>query len=101
MAEPHKSPLGTRVLQGVAIGVWLALFWFVVRVGFARRLSMRSAALLFLTVGVAGALGGGAYYATDRLRAKGGEAETIANLISLAAYFIAAFALLALLARWL
>ncbi len=101
MAPPHKSPLGTRILQGIATAVWVALFWFVVRVGFHRQLPMRTAALLLLTVGVAGAVGGGTYYATDRLRAGGGQRETIANLICLAAYFVVAFAMLALVARWL
>ena len=88
-------------VQGVAIAFWLTLFWFVVRVGFARHWSLRTGALLFLTVGIAGALGGGAYYVTDGLRARGGTRETLANLISLGAYFVAAFALLALVARWL
>jgi hypothetical protein len=99
MSQFHRSPLGTRILQGVAVAAWITLFWYVVRVGFARRVSMRAAALLLLTVGVAGAVGGSTYYATDRLRA--GGRQTIADLISLAAYTVVAFGLLALVARWL
>jgi hypothetical protein len=101
VASLHKSSLGTRIVQGVAIAFWLTLFWFVVRVGFARHWSLRTGALLLLTVGVAGAAGGGAYYVTDGLRERSGWSETIANLISLAAYFVVAFVLLAVVARWL
>lgn len=101
MTQFHKSPLSTRVLQGIAVAVWLTLFWYVVRGGLARHLSMRAGALLILTVGVAGGVGGGTYYATDRLRASGVRRETIANLITVGAFFIVAFAMLALVARWL
>ena len=101
VAQFHKSPLSTRILQGIAVAVWLMLFWYVVRGGLARHLSMRAGALLILTVGVAGGVGGGTYYATDRLRASGGGGETIANLITAGAFFIVAFAMLALVTRWL
>ena len=101
VAQFHKSPLSTRILQGIAVAVWLMLFWYVVRGGLARHLSMRAGALLILTVGVAGGVGGGTYYATDRLRASGGGGETIANLITVGAFFVVAFAMLALVARWL
>ena len=101
VAEFHKSPLRTRILQGIAVAVWFTLFWYVVRGGLTRHLSMRAGALLILTVGVAGGVGGGTYYATDRLRAGGSGRETIANLITLGAFFIVAFAMLALVARWL
>jgi len=101
VAQLHKSPLGTRIFQGIAVAVWLTLFWYVVRGGLARHLSMRAGALLLLTVGVAGAVGGGTYYATDRLRGRGVQRETIANLITVGAFFIVAFAMLALVAHWL
>jgi hypothetical protein len=101
MAQFHKSRLTTRILQGIAVAVWLTLFWYVVRGGLARRLSMRAGALLILTVGVAGAVGGGTYYATDKLRASGGGRETIANLITVGAFFLVGFAMLALVGRWL
>jgi len=94
----HKSSVGTRIVQGVAVAFWLTLFWYVVRGGFARHLSMRAGALLLLTVGVAGGAGGGTYHATDRLRAGGGGRETLANLVTVGVFSVVAFALLALLA---
>jgi hypothetical protein len=97
----HKRPLSTRILQGVAVSLWVTLFWYLVRGGLTRHLSMRAVALLLLTVAVAGAAGGGAYYATDRLRARGVWHGTAANLITLAVYFVVAFALLAVVSRWL
>jgi hypothetical protein len=97
----RKSSLGTRMLQGVALSFWLTLFWYLLRAGSSRRLSMRAAALLLLTVGTAGAAGGGAYHATDRLRAGGGIRAMIANTITVAAYCVVAFAMLALVAHWL
>jgi hypothetical protein len=101
LAQLHKLPLGTRVLQGVAIAVWVTLLGFVVRHGSPRNLSVRDAALLLLVVGVAGGVGGGIYYATDRLRFSGGRRRAMADVICLVAYGIAAFGLLALVAHWL
>jgi hypothetical protein len=99
LAPLHKRPLGTRVLQGVAIAVWVTVLGFVVRHGSPSNLSVRDAALLLLVVGVAGAVGGGIYYATDRLRFSGRRA--MADVLCLVAYAVAAFGLLALVAHWL
>jgi hypothetical protein len=101
LAQLHKLRLRTRVLQGVAIAVWVTVVGFVVRHGSPRNLSVREVALLLFVVGVAGGVGGGTYYATDRLRVSGGGHRTTANVICVVVYGIVAFALLALVTRWL
>ena len=102
MSRLHKRPLGVRMLQGIAVAVWVALFWYLVRlIGWGRRLSPGAAAPLFLTLAVAGAAGGGAYYATDGLRAAGGTRGTLANLLTVTVFSVVAFTCLALVARWL
>lgn len=83
----HAKSLGVRMLQGA--GLITALTAMRLLSGFEHA-SAGSLAKMVVAVPVAGAAGGAAYYATDGLRAKGGGAQTFANVVSMLAYCAAA-----------
>ncbi len=87
--EVHDASLSTRVLQGLALAVFMTLFRVIAGVVSAKTFSIDETAILFGSVSLGGAAGGAAYYATDHLRAVGGWRKTVANVVSLLVYCLA------------
>jgi len=81
----HSASLSTRILQGVGLSIALGVF----RAAAYRSLSgapVRVALACLAGLAVGGAVGGGCYYATDRLRVWGGWRQTVANVGTLLVY---------------
>ena len=82
-ASIHDAPLKTRVLQGMGLAAFVAVF----RLVFLREIvGFKDRVLMLLVVSVGGGAGGVVYYATDAWRARGGVLKTTANVVSLLAY---------------
>ena len=90
----HGAPLHTRFLQGAGLAAGLT----VLRM-FAVSTKFTVGQLLFGLVGISlgGGIGGTVYYATDRLRVRGGMRRTLANVTSLLAYCFATIGIILLL----
>lgn len=89
----------TRMLQGAGTAVGLTAFNFAL----SRVPSAPSWMILgiLVVVAIGGAAGGATYFATQRMRERGGIPKTLANIASILAYALFVFgALLAALA-WL
>ena len=100
VATVHAAPLSTRILQGAGLTLGMTAF----RLMAGPRSSSLTAfhlAVLTLIVGLAGGVGGAAYYALDGLRSRGGWRKTYANVLSLLAYAGAAIAGVVVAGVWL
>ena len=88
----HSAALHTRFFQGAGLAAALT----VLRMFFAVSTKFTVGQMLFGLVGVSlgGGIGGIVYYATDRLRVRGGVRRTLANVTSLLAYCFATIGLL-------
>ena len=95
----HGAPLHTRMLQGAGL-VALLTALRVVAYRSTKDLSLGQLALLFGAASAGGAIGGMAYYATDRWRVLGGWRRTTANVLSLLAYCFATIGIVGL-AYWI
>ena len=96
----HAAPVHTRMLQGAGLAALLTVFrLFAYRVS-AKDFSLGQFVLLFGAVSIGGAIGGVAYYGTDRWRVVGGWRKTCANVLSLLAYCFATIAVVGL-AYWM
>ena len=82
----HRAPLGTRILQGMALPSGIFLLRMVAAGGIGASVRQVLAAASLVAVG--GGAGGAVYYATDGWRVRGGAAKTAANVLSLLVYGI-------------
>ena len=92
--------MGTRVLQGAGVAVFLSVVPIAASAlgawGGKGPAGWLMTAGIVLSVAVAGGLGGAVYYATDGLRAADGWRKTMANVASLLAYALFLFGVLVL-----
>ena len=86
----HGAPLSTRILQGMGLVAFMMLFRIAMYRGAG--LSLGQTIVGFVLASLSGGVGGMVYYFTDGLREAGGVAKTFANVISILAYCIVAFA---------
>jgi len=82
----HRAPIGTRMLQGLGLAAFMTVFRMAAYGGSWKSSSLAELAVLFGAVSTGGAIGGAAYYATDKWRVLGGWRKTLANVLSLLAY---------------
>jgi hypothetical protein len=94
----HGASLSTRVLQGMGLVAFVMLARIILYRGAG--LPLGELAVAFVLASISGGVGGVVYYFTDGLRAAGGLAKTFANVISILAYCIVAFAALILVFGW-
>ena len=89
----RRTPLRTRMLQGVAHIVFLTVFLALFSPAQERPRAQELAVVLIVGA-IAGAAGGATYYLTDGWRLRGGWRKAAANIGTLLAYLAAASGLL-------
>jgi len=88
----HRAPLGTRILQGMALPAGLMLLRVLGASGAGLSLGQIFGSACLVAIG--GGTGGAVYYATDAWRVRGGLTKTIANALSLLVYGIVTMVLM-------
>ena len=98
-ASPRKSRVGYMIV-GACLAIVLTAINYLFSDGQRPNAPVWLLLLVFLVVGVCGALGGATYHATEALRARGGWRGTVANVATLLAFGLLALAVLVLALSW-
>ena len=92
----HRASLGARIAQGVGLSLGLTVLR-AISLGSLRGTPWSMLLDFAIALAIGGAVGGGCYYATDSLRARGGWRQTLANVGSILVYGFVIIALLLIL----